>query len=87
MIAPWRGSPSPFCAQSFLLPNGVRPCCLPLPLGPEQLQPTLRIVGRPRASTLHRRMTPNIFKLHLSFHKTPWATASLSEKVVQYIGE
>ena len=43
-------------------------------------------VGIERASTVRRRRTPNIFKLHLSFHKTPWATASLSEKVVQYIG-
>ena len=35
---------------------------------------------------LHK-MTPNIFELHLLFHKTPWATASLCEKVVQLIGK
>ena len=39
---------------------------------------------RPRASIMRRRMTPNILKLHLSIHKTPFPTASLSEKVVQY---
>ena len=66
-------------------------CCLSpphtAPSGPEHLHPTVRIVLRLIASMLRRRMTPNIFKLHLSFHKTPWATASLSEKVVQYIGK
>ena len=36
---------------------------------------------------LRHKMTPNIFKLHLSFHKTPWATASLSENFVQYISK
>ena len=85
MIAPWSGSPSPLCAQSPPLPNGVRPHHLPLPSGPEQLQPTFRIVTE--SLNLRRRMTPNIFKLHLSFHKTPWTTTSLSEKVVQYIGK
>ena len=84
---PWSGSPSPLNARSPPLPNVVRPHCLPPPSVPEQLQLTFRIVLRLRASALRRRMTPNIFKLHLSFHKTPWATTSLSEKVFQYIGK
>ena len=69
------------------VPNVVRPHCLPPPSGPEQLLPTFRIVLRLRASAIRRGMTPNIFKFHLSFHKTPWATASLSEKVAQCIGK
>ena len=85
VIAPWSGSPSPLSAWSPPLPNVVHPHRLPPPSGPEQLQPTFRSVLRLRASALCSRMTPNIFKLHLSFHKTPWATASLSEKVVQYM--
>ena len=68
------------------LPDAVHPHRLP-PLWGPQLQPTFRIVLRVRALVLRRRMTPNIFKLHLSFHKTPWATASLSGKAVQYIGK
>ena len=65
----------------------VRPHCLLLPSSLEQLQPTFRIVLRIRVSMLCRRMTPNIFKLQLSFHQTPWATASLCQEVVQYIGK
>ena len=87
VIALWSGSPPPFSAWSPLLPSVVRPHRLPPLSGPEQLQPTFRIVLRLRASALRRRMRPNIFKLLLSFHKTPWATASLSEKVVQYMDQ
>ena len=69
------------------LPNVVRPHRLPLLSGPEQLQPMFRIVLGLRASTLRCRMTANIFKLHLSFHKTRWADAFSSQKVVPHIGK
>ena len=59
----------PHCACRVLrFPNVVRPLRLLLPSGLKQLQP-FGIVVQPRASTLRCRTAPNIFKLHLSFHK------------------
>ena len=66
-------------------------CCpSPLPttaVGPGAVATDVQDCLETESLSVARGMTPNIFKLHLSFHKTPWTTVSLSEKSVQYIGE
>ena len=83
VIAPWSGSPSPLSARSPPLPNVVLPHTAAVRSGAvatdvQDCLETESLSVAPQDDTKH---------FHLSFHKTPWATASLSEQVVQYIGK